>query len=95
MVSSADKLSSQTPSPIVSSRDLGWKSLVVEEFQQPPGSGEVLAEDEHVLALCLATKPHRICQTVGDRSFAGVYQKGDLSITPAQISGSYKAYGND
>ena len=95
MVSSAHKLSSQTPSPIVSSRDLGWKSLVVEEFQQPPGSGEVPAEDKHVLALCLASKPHRIWQTVGDRSYSGIYQKGDLSITPAQISGSYKAYGND
>ncbi|VEP14577.1 AraC family transcriptional regulator [Hyella patelloides LEGE 07179] len=90
MVSSSTK-----SSPIVSSLDLGWESLIVEEFQQPLGSGEIFAEKEHTIALCLATKPHRIWQAVDDRSYVGVYTKGDISITPAELPSSYRAYGND
>jgi AraC family transcriptional regulator len=88
-------MASQIPLPVVSSENLGWKSIIVEEFHQPPGSGEFEAYPEHMITLCLATKPHRIWQAMGDRSFIGVYTKGDLSITPAEIESSYRAYGDD
>ena len=83
------------PSPIVSSQDLGWESIIVEEFEQPPGSGEFEPEKEHILNLCLAPKPLRIWQFIGDRQYSGIYSKGDLTITPAQQSSSYRAYGED
>jgi AraC family transcriptional regulator len=86
----------QLVSPIVSSQLLGWKPLIVEEFQQPLGAMESLeAWSSHTITLCLVTYPHRIHQIVGDRSYMGLYSKGDLTITPAGLPASYRAEGND
>ena len=85
----------ENPSPVISSQDLGWESVIVEEFQQPPGMCEPDSWQEHTIALCLAHKPLRIWQAIGDRSYSGIYTKGDISITPADILNSYQAYGDD
>jgi AraC family transcriptional regulator len=68
----------------------------VEEFQQPPGATDLPEVDaEHSIALCLAPRPHRIHQVVGDRRYTGLYAKGDISITPANMPASYRAEGDD
>ncbi|MDJ0589830.1 MAG: hypothetical protein QNJ72_07510 [Pleurocapsa sp. MO_226.B13] len=95
MASSLKKPQTKIPSPIVSSESLGWESIIVEEFQEPPGNFEFASSQEHIITICLANKPHRIWQSVGDRSYMGVYTKGDLSITPAKLPISYRNYGND
>lgn len=95
MASSSQKPPSENPSPIVSSQDLAWESIVVEEFRLPPGSGEYGPICEHILTLCLANEPHRIWQAMGDRSFVGVYARGDLSITPANVPIACQAEGDD
>lgn len=95
MVSSSSKIVNEILSPIVTSEDLGWKSITVAEFQQPPGNSKFPAEPEHTLALCLSTKPYRVWQTIGDRSYSGIYSKGGLSLTPAKLPCAYKVYGND
>ena len=88
--------SETTPSPIISSQSLGWEPLLVEEFQQPPGGMDIPeAGEEHSIALCLAPRPHRIHQIVDGRRYTGLYSKGDISITPANIPSSYRAEGND
>ncbi|PMB53181.1 AraC family transcriptional regulator [Fischerella thermalis CCMEE 5201] len=81
--------------PIVSSQDLGWETLLVEEYQQPPGGVEMEAEADPVIVLCLATQPHRIHQVIGDRQYTGLYRQGDITITPAGVPSSYEAEGND
>ncbi|VEP11397.1 AraC family transcriptional regulator [Hyella patelloides LEGE 07179] len=86
---------SQIQSPIVSSQDLGWESIVVEEFKQPPGSVESGTHKEHTICLCLGTRPNRIWQTLGDRTHVGLYTKGDLTIAPAQVHCSYRTYSED
>ena len=53
------------------------------------------AWEGHSIALCLAPRPHRIHQVVGDRRYTGLYSKGDISITPASIPASYRAEGDD
>ncbi len=85
----------ENPSPIASSENLGWESIIVEEFQQPPSMCEPDSWKEHTIALCLAHKPLRIWQAIGNRSYSGIYTKGDISITPADILNSYQAYGDD
>lgn len=90
----ADLLS--PPTPIASSQALGWQPLVVEEFQQPPGGVDVPdVWAGHSIALCLAPRPHRIQQWVGNRRYTGLYAKGDISITPADLPASYQAEGDD
>lgn len=81
--------------PIVSSQNLGWETLLVEEYQQPSGGMEFQAESNPVIVLSLATQPHRIYQQMGDRHHIGLYRWGDLCITPAGIPSSYHAEGND
>lgn len=84
------------PTPIASSQVLGWEPLLAEEFQQPPGGTDLPeAWTGHSIALCLAPRPHRIHQVVGDRRYTGLYSKGDISITPADIPASYRADGDD
>lgn len=84
------------PTPIASSQTLGWQPLLVEEFQQPPGTTDFPeAWAGHSIALCLAPRPYRLHQVVGDRRYTGIYSKGDISITPAHIPGSFCAEGDD
>lgn len=94
---SQDKITSSVePTPIASSQSLGWQPLLVEEFQQPPGGVDLATVWEaHSIALCLAPRPHRIHQVVGDRCYTGLYTKGDISVTPANIPASYRAEGED
>ena len=83
-------------SPLFSSHALGWEPLLVEEFQQPPGSTDVPeAWEGHSIALCLAPRPYRIYQMVGDRHYTGLYSKGDISITPTNVPSSYRTEGDD
>lgn len=84
--------------PILSSQALGWEPLLVEEYRQPPGGMDMDAPEpwpEYAIALCLAPRPHRIHQVVGDRRYTGLYSKGDISITPAHVPASYQAEGDD
>lgn len=59
---------SDSPVPVMSSETLGWQPLLVEEFQQPPGRTDLPgASRGHSIALCLAPRPYRIHQVIGDR----------------------------
>jgi AraC family transcriptional regulator len=98
MTKTQDKgaLLSSGVTPVVSSQPLGWQPLLVEEFQQPPGGTDIPeAWVGHSIALCLAPRPHRIHQVVGDQRYTGLYSKGDISITPAHLPASYRAEGHD
>ena len=83
------------PLPLVSSRNLGWESIIVEEFQQPSGSSESGTCNEHTICLSLVTRYNRICQAMDNRSYTGLYIKGDLTIIPAELTNCYQADGNN
>ena len=95
MVNLSRKPTNEISSPIITSADLGWDSITVAEFKQPPGNSQFNPDLEHTIALCLATKPYRIWQAIGDQNYSGIYSKGDLSIAPAKLPCSYKVYGDD
>lgn len=71
---------------IVSSREYGWKNILVEEFHQPPGEEMYQNAAEHTLCLSLNQRPSRLSQKIGDRCHTSLFTKGDLSIAPAQSS---------
>lgn len=71
--------------PILSSRDQGWESIVVEQFQHPPGEGSYRYSREHTICLSLAPRPVRMLLTQGGKTCAGLFGKGDISITPAKL----------
>ena len=80
---------------VASSKDLGWDSIVVKEYQLPPTQCSCPAFPQHDLYLCLSTRPYRIHQVMGDKSYVGIYSKGDISITPAGTRGRFRAEGDD
>lgn len=86
---------SKISSPIASSQDLGWESLLVEKFKQLPGAGESGTYQENTICLCLSNQPNRIIQTLGDRTDVGIYTKGDITITLARVYSSYRSEGED
>jgi AraC family transcriptional regulator len=69
--------------PFFSSQTQGWEQILVEEFHHPAGEGKMLYLNEHIICLSLAPRPVRLLQIQGDKSYTGLYGKGDLSIAPA------------
>ncbi len=71
--------------PIKSCQNQGWENILVEQFHHPPGEGSSHYSDEHMICLSLAPRPVRLLQIKGGRTHAGLYGKGDISITPAKM----------
>lgn len=71
--------------PLLSSQNLGWDNILVEQFQHPPGEASCHYSDEHAICLSLAPRPIRMLQIRGGKTYAGLYGKGDISITPAKV----------
>jgi AraC family transcriptional regulator len=74
-----------TSLPILSSRNLGWENILVEQFQHPAGEGRTYYHDEHSICLSLAPRPVHLLQTQGNTTRTGSYAKGDFCITPAKM----------
>lgn len=70
---------------ILSSQVQGWENLLVEQFREPVGEGNCHHSDEHTICLALDTRPIRLLQIREGKTYTGLYAKGDLSITPAQM----------
>jgi AraC family transcriptional regulator len=73
-------------SPQLSSQDRGWEYIWVEQFQHPAGECQIQSRNEHTICLSLAPRPVRLVQILGGKTSQGLYGKGDISITPAQMS---------
>lgn len=67
-----------------SRQDRAWENITIEQFQQPPGETRCHYSDEHAIYLSLASRPVRLLQIMGGRTYAGLYGKGDISITPVK-----------
>ncbi|MGL4619565.1 MAG: helix-turn-helix domain-containing protein [Chroococcidiopsis sp.] len=71
--------------PILSSHDRGWDNILIEQFQSPPGEGKSHFNDEHAICMSLSPRPVRLLQIRGGKTYIGLYGKGDVSITPANL----------
>ncbi|UBF29170.1 AraC family transcriptional regulator [Kovacikia minuta CCNUW1] len=71
--------------PILSSQNRGWENILVNQFQPPPGEALCHFSQEHAICLSLAAHPVRSLHIKGGKTQTGLYRKGDLSITPAQV----------
>ncbi len=71
--------------PLKSCQNQGWENILVEQFQHPPGEGGCHYSDEHTISLSLAPRPVRLLQIQAGKTYAGLYGKGDISITPAKV----------
>lgn len=60
-----------------------WENIQVEQFQPPAGEGTCHYHNEHTISLSLASRPVRLLQKQRGKTYTGMYQKGDIAITPA------------
>lgn len=75
----------RTDLSIKSSVAQGWENIQIEQFQSPPGEARCDYNDQHAIYLSLAPRPIRLLQIQGGKTHAGLYGKGDISITPAKM----------
>jgi AraC family transcriptional regulator len=71
--------------PVLSSQNLGWSNISVQQFQHPPGEETHHYSDEHAICMSLSPRPVRLLQIRGSKTYEGLYGKGDVSITPANM----------
>ncbi len=72
--------------PILSSQNQGWENILVNQFRHPPDEATCHFSQEHAVCPSLASRPVRSVHIKGGKTQTGLYGKGDISITPAQVS---------
>ncbi len=75
----------QSQTTNLSNQNRGWENIIVEQFQAPPGEANCNYQDEHSIYLSLAPRRVRLLQIQGEKTYTGLYGKGDISITPANV----------
>jgi AraC family transcriptional regulator len=60
-----------------------WEQIHIEHLQNPAGEGRYHCQEGHTLFMSLASRPIHYWQTQDGKTHTGLYQKGDLLITPA------------
>ncbi len=59
------------------------EQIEVRQLQNTPGEGNYYSPAKHTLFISLAPRPVRYLQIQDDRTYTGMYKKGDILITPA------------
>lgn len=81
--------------PMLSSQRQNWEHILVEQFRPPSGEGSAHYSEEHAICLSLAARPVRLLQIKNGKTYQGLYSKGDISITPAEMPFFARWEGND
>ena len=67
----------------LSSSNQRWKNIQIQHLQNPAGEGNCCFEDEHTVFISLAPRPIEYVQVQDGKTYTGLYQRGDILITPA------------
>lgn len=80
------ELKQQSPQKIsLSSQNRGWENILVEQYQNPPGEASCHYPNQHAIYLSLVPRPIRLQHTQGGKTYMGLYGKGDICFTPANV----------
>ncbi len=60
-----------------------WKNLKLQHLQNSAGEGSCCFEGEHAIFISLAPRPIEYVQVQDGKTHTGLYQRGDILITPA------------
>lgn len=75
----SENSSSQFSAPITPRQ----KNIILQNLQNPAGEGSCCFESEHTLFISLAPRPIEYVQVQDGKTYTGLYQRGDILITPA------------
>ncbi len=85
---SANSLSQFTPTP-------HWNNIKLQHLQNPAGEGSCCFESEHALFISLAPRPIEYLQIQDGKTHTGLYQRGEILITPANTPLFVRWSGNE
>lgn len=71
------------------------KNLKLLHLQNPAGEGHCCFKEEHTLFISLAPRPIEYVQVQDGKTYTGLYQKGDILITPANTPLFVRWSGNE
>ena len=72
-----------------------WKNIQVQHLQNPAGEGHCCFESEHALFISLAPRPIEYVQVQDGKTHTGLYQRGEILITPANTPLFVRWSGNE
>lgn len=61
-----------------------WESIEIQHFQHPAGECRCPESEQLTLSLSLSPRPVQMMQRQASKTYTGIYQKGDITITPAR-----------
>ena len=71
------------------------KNIQLQHLQNPSGEGSCFFEGEHTLFISLAPRPIEYVQVQDGKTHAGLYQRGEILITPANTPLFVRWSGNE
>ena len=71
------------------------KNITLQHLQNPAGEGSCCFEAEHALFISLAPRPIEYVQVQDGKTHTGLYQRGDILITPANTPLFVRWSGNE
>ena len=74
---------------------LETETIQIEHLQFPPGEGDFHSEVTHTLFVNQASRPMTYLQTQDEKTYTGLYHKGDMLITPANTPLFVRWEGNE
>ncbi len=85
MVNSAIQESKVNKLSQLSDQTQFWENITVQQLQNPDGEGHCHFQNEHTLFVSLAARPIKYLQVQDGKTHTGLYRRGDISLTPANI----------
>lgn len=70
-------------------------NIILQHLQNPAGEGSCCFEGEHSIFISLATRPIEYLQTQDGKTHTGLYQRGEILITPANTPLFVRWSGNE
>ncbi|MEM7590501.1 MAG: AraC family transcriptional regulator [Cyanobacteria bacterium P01_A01_bin.83] len=73
----------------------GWENIKIQHLQNPAGEGSYCSDAGHTVFISLAPRPIEYLQVQDGKTHTGLYQKGEILITPANTPLFVRWSGNE
>ncbi|WP_081942973.1 AraC family transcriptional regulator [Myxosarcina sp. GI1] len=95
MVNSANQWSETSSSQFSELTTPRQKNIILQHLQNPAGEGSCCFEGEHTVFISLAPRPIEYVQVQDGKTHTGLYQRGEILITPANTPLFVRWSGNE
>jgi AraC family transcriptional regulator len=95
MANPANRWSENSSSQFSVPTTLRQRNIILQHLQNPAGEGSCCFEGEHTVFISLAPRPIKYLQVQDGKTYTGLYQRGEILITPANTPLFVRWSGNE